>query len=94
VPVSALRHGAPGDFVFVVQPDKTVKLVVVKPGPSDGARTAVLSGLAKGQTVVSEGADGLDDGSAVRLPGDKGGQGGGAGGGGKGSGKGKHKAAQ
>jgi multidrug efflux system membrane fusion protein len=42
VPVSALRHGAPGDFVFVVQPDKTVKMVVVKIGPSDGVNTAVL----------------------------------------------------
>ena len=72
VPVSALRHGGPGDFVFVVQPNQTVKLVVVKPGPSDGARAAVLSGLSQGQTVVSEGADGLDDGSAVRLPGGKG----------------------
>jgi multidrug efflux system membrane fusion protein len=42
VPVSALRHGAPGDFVFVVQADKTVKMVVVKIGPSDGVNTAVL----------------------------------------------------
>lgn len=70
VPVSALRHGAQGDFVFVVQPDKTVKIAVVRTGPSDGMRTAVLSGLRKGQIVVSEGADGLDDGAAVRLPGD------------------------
>ena len=73
VPVSAVRHGAPGDFVFVLRPDKTVKLVVVKTGPSDGTNTAILSGLQKGQIVVSEGADGLDDGSTVRLPGDKGG---------------------
>lgn len=69
VPVSALRHGPQGDFVFVVQPDNTVKIAVVRTGPSDGARTAILQGLARGQTVVSEGADGLDDGSAVRLPG-------------------------
>jgi hypothetical protein len=56
VPVSALRHGAPGDFVFVVQPGgDTVKLVVVKTGPSDGTRTAILPGLNKGDKVVSEG---------------------------------------
>lgn len=72
VPVSALRHGAQGDFVFVVQPDKTVKIRIVRMGPSDGVRTAILSGLSKGETVVSEGADGLDDGSAVRLPEGKG----------------------
>ena len=69
VPVSALRHGPQGDFVFVVQPDSTVRIAVVRTGPSDGTRTAVLQGLTQGQTVVSEGADGLDDGSAVRLPG-------------------------
>ena len=76
VPVSAVRHGAPGDFVFVVSPaGDTVKLVVVKQGPSDGTRIAILSGLSKGQQVVSEGADGLDDGSKVRVGG-KGGPGG------------------
>jgi multidrug efflux system membrane fusion protein len=84
VPVSALRHGAPGDFVFVVQPDKKVKLTVVKVGPSDGKNTAILGGLAKGQMVVAEGADGLDDGSTVRL----------AGAGGPQGAKGKRKAAQ
>ncbi|WP_241126773.1 efflux RND transporter periplasmic adaptor subunit [Novosphingobium terrae] len=110
VPISALRHGAPGDFVFVVVPDDSkpdaskaeetkaadgkageqrgpqskVKLVVVKTGPSDGTRVAILQGLNKGQQVVSEGADGLDDGSKVRIGGGghggHGGQGGGQGG--------------
>lgn len=86
VPVSAVRHGKPGDFVFVLQADKTVKLTKVTPGPSDGARIAILSGLAVGETVVVEGADGLEDGSAVRLPGDKGG------GSGHGGGRGQHRA--
>ena len=76
VPVSALRHGAPGDFVFVVQPDQTVKLVVVQVGPSDGVKTAVLSGIKPGMQVVSEGADGLDNGSKVRVGGQKAGKGG------------------
>lgn len=78
VPVSAIRHGAPGDFAFVVQPNSTVKLTVVKTGPSDGVNMAILSGLTAGQTVVSEGADGLDDGSQVKLPGGRGGRGGAA----------------
>ena len=88
VPVSAVRHGAPGDFVFVLKPDKTVKLVVVHTGPSDGSRIAVLSGLRAGQTVVSEGADGLDDGSTVRPPR------GGPGGSDAGSGAGPHAGSQ
>ncbi|WP_395337253.1 efflux RND transporter periplasmic adaptor subunit [Novosphingobium sp. BL-8H] len=81
VPVGAVRHGAPGDFVFVLQPDRTVKLAVVKTGPSTKDRIAILSGLSLGQTVVTEGADGLEDGSSVRLPGDHGGSGGKPGGG-------------
>ncbi|NIJ07684.1 multidrug efflux system membrane fusion protein [Sphingomonas vulcanisoli] len=70
VPVTAVRHGVQGDFVFVVQPDHTVKLQTVKTGPGNGTVVAILSGLALGQTVVTEGADNLDDGSKVVLPGD------------------------
>jgi multidrug efflux system membrane fusion protein len=80
VPVSAVRHGAPGDFVFALQPDRTVKLKVVKIGPMLGQNIAILSGLSGNETVVSAGADGLEDGSKVRLPGAK------AGGAGDGSG--------
>ena len=69
VPVTAIRHGAQGDFVFLLQPDDTVKLQVVKTGPSQGTTIAVLSGLKPGQTVITEGADNLDDGSKVQLPG-------------------------
>jgi multidrug efflux system membrane fusion protein len=68
VPISAIRHGAPGDFVFVAQPDRTVKLTPVKTGPDTDDKISVLSGLAAGETVVTEGADGLEDGSAIRLP--------------------------
>ena len=76
VPVSAVRHGAPGDFVFVLQPGRTVKLTTVKTGPSTGTIIAILSGVSAGESVVTEGADSLEDGSTVRLPGDKGGPGG------------------
>jgi multidrug efflux system membrane fusion protein len=95
VPVSAVRHGAPGDFVFVLQADKTVKLQVVKTGPMIGQNIAVLAGLTGNESVVSAGADGLEDGSKVRLPGagGKGGGGGGdsGGGGGSGAGHAKHR---
>lgn len=70
VPVTAVRHGSQGDFVFVLQDDHTVKLTVVKTGPSDQTNIAVLQGLTPGQTVVTEGADNLDDGSKVSLPGE------------------------
>ena len=76
VPVSAVRHGAPGDFVFLYQPDHTVKLQVVKTGPIVGQQIAILAGVKQGDTVVTAGADGLEDGSKVRLPGEAGGPGG------------------
>jgi multidrug efflux system membrane fusion protein len=71
VPVTAVRHGAQGDFVFTLQEDKTAKLALVKTGPADGTKIAVLSGLTVGETVITEGADNLDDGSPVVLPTDK-----------------------
>ena len=102
VPISAVRHGAPGDFVFVLEPGRTVKLTPVKTGPSTDNTIAILSGLSAGTSVVTEGADSLEDGSTVRLPGDRGGPGAGgqgAGGakagasGGK-RGKGRHRQSQ
>jgi multidrug efflux system membrane fusion protein len=79
VPVNSVRHGANGDFVFVIQPDRTVKLTLVKLGPSDGTNIIVASGLPQGAMVVTDGADTLDDGASVTLPG-KQGTGGGRGG--------------
>jgi multidrug efflux system membrane fusion protein len=71
VPVTAVRHGPQGDFVFVLQADKSVKLTLVKTGPAIGSDVAILAGVAVGQTVITEGADSLDDGSKVMLPGDR-----------------------
>lgn len=67
VPTSAVRHGPRGDFVFELQGANRVKLRQVKTGPSDGTVTAILGGLAANVPVVTTGADGLDDGSKVRL---------------------------
>ncbi len=71
IPVTAVRHGTQGDFVFVLQADHTVKLRIVKQGPANGSSVAILSGIAIGQTVITEGADNLEDGAKVTLPGEK-----------------------
>jgi multidrug efflux system membrane fusion protein len=76
VPVTAVRHGAQGDFVFLLMPNRTAKLSVVKTGPSLGSKIAILSGVKLGDTVITEGADRVDDGSKVSLPGDRRGPGG------------------
>ena len=67
VPNSAIQRGAPGTFVYLVKPDRTVTVQKVKVGPSDGQRIAILSGLQPGDSVVVDGADRLRDGAKVTL---------------------------
>jgi multidrug efflux system membrane fusion protein len=72
VPVTALRHGANGDFVYVLNPQtKTVALTNVKRGQATAERVEITSGLQGGETVITEGADRLKDGAKVSLPGDR-----------------------
>jgi membrane fusion protein, multidrug efflux system len=68
VPTAAIQIGAPGSYVYVVNSDSTVSVRVIKPGPIDGERAAVLSGLDEGETVVTDGVDRLYDGAKVQLP--------------------------
>lgn len=82
VPVAAVRQSGSGEYVFVLQDDRTVKLRNVVRGQPVGDRVQVTSGLQIGEKVITEGADRLRDGARVMLPGDTPrGQGGGAGGG-------------
>ena len=85
VPNAALQTGAPGNFVYLVMPDSTVALRVVKLGVADADKTQILSGLAIGDRVVVDGSDRLRDGAKVVLPGAKPGAGSGTG-----SGTGQH----
>ncbi|TWO71567.1 efflux RND transporter periplasmic adaptor subunit [Caenimonas sedimenti] len=80
VPVSALRQGGSGDYVFVLMDDRTVKLRPVVRGQPVGDKVQVANGLAIGEKVITEGADRLRDGARVMLPGDTPGGGGGPGG--------------
>ena len=72
VPVTALRHGSGGDFVYVLNPQaRTVALRNVKRGQATAERVEITSGLQGGETVITEGADRLKDGAKVTLPGDR-----------------------
>ncbi len=64
---SAIQRGAPGTFVYVVKPDRTVAVQKVKLGPGDGQRIAILTGLKPGDSVVIDGADRLRDGAKVTV---------------------------
>jgi len=72
IPSTAVKSGAPGTYVYVVKPDSTVAMTVVKTGPSSGENVSITSGLAVGDVVVTDGADKLKDGAKVLLPGAQG----------------------
>jgi multidrug efflux system membrane fusion protein len=67
VPTTAIRHGPQGDFVWVLQPDKTVAERLVTSGPGTGETTSIVKGLAAGETVITEGGDRLRDGASVTV---------------------------
>jgi len=73
IPNAATHRGAPKGvvttFVYVVNADNTVSVRPVTLGVVDGERVAVVSGLAAGESVVTEGGDRLRDGAKVILPG-------------------------
>jgi multidrug efflux system membrane fusion protein len=68
VPTSAVLNGSQGQFVYVVKPDNTVTVRLVKIGPVDGERTSIASGLAIGERVVTDGSDRLREGAKVTIP--------------------------
>lgn len=70
VPVTAVRQSGSGEFVFVLQQDRTVKQRPVVRGQALGDRVQIVSGLQLGERVITEGADRLRDGARVVLPGD------------------------
>ena len=72
VPVTALRHGANGDFVYVLNAkEKTVAMRPVTRGEATVDKVQVRTGLKAGEQVITEGADRLRDGAKVTLPGDR-----------------------
>ena len=66
-PQSSIQHGAPGDFVYLVKPDNTVGVQVVKLGVSQGNRVQILNGLKPGDRVVTDGLDRLREGARITV---------------------------
>ncbi|NHZ89057.1 efflux RND transporter periplasmic adaptor subunit [Massilia sp. CCM 8733] len=72
VPVTALRHGSTGDFVYVLNAaERTVAVRPVTRGQASVDKVEVKTGLKAGEQVITEGADRLKDGAKVTLPTDK-----------------------
>jgi multidrug efflux system membrane fusion protein len=94
VPVTAVRTGPNGTFVWKLLPDKTVTMVKVAQGPGTATKVSVVSGLEAGERVITEGGDRLTEGGSVQLPGDKPGAAGAGAGQGRASGAAARKAVQ
>ena len=72
VPVTAVRRGNNGDYVYVVNAEtRTVSLRPVQRGQATVDKVVITSGLKAGERVITEGADRLKDGASVTLPGDQ-----------------------
>ena len=69
VPVTAVRHGTSGDFVYVLKADKTVTVRKVTRGQATVDKVQITDGLALGEQVITEGGDRLKEGAKVTLPG-------------------------
>ncbi len=67
VPVTALRHGPNGDFVYVLKEGNTVELRNVTRGEATVDVVAITTGLTAGEQVVTEGGDRLKDGARVQT---------------------------
>lgn len=67
-PASAIQSGPNGSFVYVVQPDSTVAVRLVKTGVSQGDTVVVTSGLKADEQVVTSGIDRLHAGAKVTIP--------------------------
>ena len=87
VPVTAVRKGTTGDYVYVLNDDRTVSSRPVQRGQGAADKVVIASGLQAGERVITEGADRLKDGSSVVLAGDAPRASGGAASGGSGSNK-------
>ena len=67
VPVTAVRTSGTGNYVYVINQDRTVSMRDVRRGESTVESVVITSGLKEGEMVVTEGGDRLRDGASVQL---------------------------
>jgi multidrug efflux system membrane fusion protein len=67
VPTVAIQVGPNGPYAFVIRPDSTVELRLVKPDRVVGDKTVIAAGLSAGERVVVDGQLRLANGSRVNA---------------------------
>ena len=65
-PVTAVRTGPDGDYVYVVDQDNVAHMRPVKRGLATDEEILIVQGLQAGEQIVSEGGDRVKDGAPVR----------------------------
>ena len=65
VPSGAVQIGQNGPYVFVIKPDSTVELRLVRTDRAVKSKTVIAGGLASGERVVSDGQLRLSNGTRV-----------------------------
>src|SRR5512145_3030024 len=65
IPASAIQRGPKSAFVFVVKADSTVTIKPITIGEIQTGQASILSGLAPGEVVVTDGAERLREGAKV-----------------------------
>jgi multidrug efflux system membrane fusion protein len=66
VPVTAVRTGPDGDYVYAVDADSVAHMRPVKRGLASAEQILITQGLQAGEQIVSEGGDRVKDGAPVR----------------------------
>ncbi|MEP6943079.1 MAG: efflux RND transporter periplasmic adaptor subunit [Betaproteobacteria bacterium] len=64
-PSAAVQNGPGGQYVYVVKPDQTVEMRIIKVARADGDDTVIASGLQQGEQVVTIGQLRLAPGTRV-----------------------------
>ena len=67
VPSAAIQRNTGGTFVWVVRDDSTVSQRPITTGPTEGANTAIASGVKAGERVVTDGVDRIREGAKVDV---------------------------
>jgi len=66
IPVKAIQKSEQGDYVFVNN-NGVAKKVTIKAGATYEGKTEVLSGLAAGDQLVTDGASDIEDGDKIKV---------------------------
>ena len=67
IPTAAVQRSSQGSFVYIVKPDQTVDMRMVKVSAAQSGTAAIESGLNQGELVVVDGTDKLRQGSRVSV---------------------------